>query len=515
MIPPGVALALFSLAVGWLALAPARRSLGWGYHLAALPVGMLLWGPLSDTTTLLGVGYTAPVVLGCAAAYVMVLAAATWALARRAEPRAAGLWGFPAVGAAYAAVAWIAARLGLSIFTADSWSNYEVMGVQLFDTGKVSVHIISNRGLLLPALHGANRFFGGDWMYVLYPVMAASVAAVLTWVLASTAFRSWTLGARLGGALGVTFLLVSTAPFLLHSVYVHSHMISALYLLLALAAFAQAHGSEEDGSRPLWLFIAGLAAAGFVLTRPDGPAYIIVLHVVAAVLLLRDRVSMRELAAYFAPVLAVMAYHYGMLFALYGLFEPPERLSGRATLAIVAVSFAAPVVTWAIGRTRIVKQALSRENVLLGVALAIDALAVAGAWLFKPDDMSKAVSNAALNLFERGGWNLVWFFVVGVVIIALLAVEARRRSAFSTILLLAIVQFSVVAMLVHGLSHPGRLGWGDSLNRVAFHIVPVAFWLFGSVWAGTKAVLAGPSEGAASASQQASRVVDGGHERVS
>ena len=39
-----------------------------------------------------------------------------------------------------------------------------------------------------------------------------------------------------------------------------------------------------------------------------------------------------------------------------------------------------------------------------------------------------------------------------------------------------IAQFFAIALVVHGLAHPGRLSSADSFNRVAFHIVPIALW---------------------------------------
>ena len=53
----------------------------------------------------------------------------------------------------------------------------------------------------------------------------------------------------------------------------------------------------------------------------------------------------------------------------------------------------------------------------------------------------------------------------------------RRGPAFT---LFAIGQFFAIALVVHGVAHPGRIASADSFNRVAFHMVPIALWYIGS-----------------------------------
>jgi len=48
---------------------------------------------------------------------------------------------------------------------------------------------------------------------------------------------------------------------------------------------------------------------------------------------------------------------------------------------------------------------------------------------------------------------------------------------------LTIVLFLEIVALVHGTSHSGRLGAGDSLNRVMFHLVPLVLLYMGWVLA--------------------------------
>jgi hypothetical protein len=85
------------------------------------------------------------------------------------------------------------------------------------------------------------------------------------------------------------------------------------------------------------------------------------------------------------------------------------------------------------------------------------------------------------NLARNGDWDWFWFFASGLVLVTLVFYGVRRHAAQSAMLLYAIAQFLVVALVVHGISHPGHPGFTDSFNRVAFHSVPLIWWLFGSM----------------------------------
>ena len=105
---------------------------------------------------------------------------------------------------------------------------------------------------------------------------------------------------------------------------------------------------------------------------------------------------------------------------------------------------------------------------------------MASALAFRWHTARTALANAGINLFGgAGGYFYLWYAVVIFFILAVIAGALRpgtwTRSAFLSVLL-----FFVIAGLVHGLSHEGRLGAGDSFNRVVFEVLPVIVWLAGA-----------------------------------
>ncbi len=86
------------------------------------------------------------------------------------------------------------------------------------------------------------------------------------------------------------------------------------------------------------------------------------------------------------------------------------------------------------------------------------------------------------NLIHRGGYNSLWVFAAGLVVLAIVF-SGLRSNRLVRHALVSLALFFVAASVVHGLTHVGRASWGDSFSRVSFHVVPVVFMLLGYVGA--------------------------------
>ncbi|MDA3937135.1 MAG: hypothetical protein PF636_09855, partial [Actinomycetota bacterium] len=330
-LPGNVAVPVAALVMGLVALMPVRSRLGaWGYALCSFPVGLVGWGFVPIVTTASDSVTRLRVILPVLVLYVTALMlAGLWAARRISadEPGASAprvrWW----VALLTLGVGVIAIRVlyegGWSTYSGDSWSNYQMFGQILADTGRLNVGIITNRGLILPALHGASTFIGGGWTFTIYPLMSLNLLALLAYAIAGTAFDEQKLRYRALGTCVMLVALVSTAAFIFHSFYVHSHMVSALGMLLALVGIQRALSmsahdrSTEEGGREPWLIVAGLGALLFSWARPDGIAYMFVLFLVFAFSALRraDEGGVRwgVIVAFFGPILMGNAAFFGVM----------------------------------------------------------------------------------------------------------------------------------------------------------------------------------------------------------
>ncbi|MDP2181977.1 MAG: hypothetical protein Q8K99_05325 [Actinomycetota bacterium] len=511
------AFTLATLALGWIALAPLARRLGAaGYHAVAYPVGLLGWSAVACVSAVVRHACTWQIALAGAAVFSGAGLALTQAMGapRGSGPRAAGgpgapsapaAWTFAATGGALAAVAAALAASGWTSAAFDSIFHYQSSAMWLFDTGRFTPNIVGAYSPLIPSILAAGRLFGLDWVSTVWPLLALHVAV---WVAAETygaVSRTLLPAARTALAAIITLLLVTTAPFLAHTLYVHSHMISACYLLLAVLAVRRAFwpaSAPAATPRPApaptsapsalaaraWLVVAGVATAGLVLARPDGLAYAFAVLVLVAIAgFERTGTTPATILAYLAALLAPVAAVYGTALLRLGLWRGP-KLSGNMTAALIIGLAAAGIATVAAAaiaeRAPRARAVIGRKGLLLGLALTANAAAIAVMAARNPAGFAAATSNMIGNLTRSGGYGNLWLVAAALVALSLATWSLWAHWRWPVLHLYAIAQFFAVAVVVHGTSHTGRLSPADSFARVAFHAVPLVFVYAGYVVGG-------------------------------
>lgn len=480
-------LVVISFLVGWVALWPARRALGaWDYHLAALPVGLVGWTVAAGAAGLVGRPMGWPVVAPAVVAYAGV---AFWVLTRvgtvSQERTAPSLWTFAVAGGLVVVSTLAATAARLTIVGYDSWAHYQASAIYLADHGLPSAITLGQYGPLIPSVIAAGRMFGGDWIYSLYPVMAVNLLLLTVRSVYSVAapLTGRRVALALTGATGLVLLL--TRSFITHSLYVHSQMYSALFLMLAVVPVLLAAGEKRhdrapeavearSGDRVLpTLLISGLATAGLALTRPDGLVYVFVPMLLVVALRLERGWPAKRLLLYAAPLLAVLAAAYVPAYVRLGAWQS-GKLSGKIAFVSLALIVAGPAVGEVLARWDRAAWLRHGHNAIRSV-LALDALAVAAAAAVAPKNFAASVSNMLTNLLSTGGYGRLWIFIAGVVLVTVV-LGILKCGDGPVYTLFVIAQFFAVALVVHGLVHPGRLSSADSFNRVAFHVVPIALW---------------------------------------
>lgn len=505
VVAPELAAVGFFVIVGWLALWPARRALGSvGYHIAALPTGLLsavfaaaiaalAARPLDLAGALVGAGLFVAVVQAFLRG-TRGSTGASGAFDRRSFLVAAGVMGL---------LAAVVGVVRLTVSNNDSIVSYWPLGVQLSRTGEFSVALIARRSALIPGMNAIHVDFGSDWAYVIYPMLGATMLAWLAFTLVRGPLRgSGRRTATMVAGVAVGALAIEPS-FIYHSLFVHSHMISGLYLLMALTSLWLAAGSSGTGddreAGAEYLVLAGLSTAGLAHGRPDGLAYLFVPVVAAIAVLTTNEFSAKRVLAYFGPLLSTVGIVYLAAYARLGMWES-GKLGGRTSLAILAVlalSAAGPWIVRALERATGVR--LTGERFFSAI-VGVSAIATAVVLGLKWDAASSALANARVNLFQgAGGYHYLWYAVVGLLVLSLFTRDALRPGSWTRPAFLSVALFFAVALVVHGTSHEGRIGYGDSFNRVAFHALPVFVWFVAAVVAriltGVSVVCARPGHG--------------------
>jgi len=483
----------FFVAAGWLALWPLRARLGaLAYHGAALPAGLLAAALSAAFSSVAG----RPLDAVSALAGAVLLVVGVWGLCLAVLPGGApdslDRLGGPVDARSFAIATGVLGALGLLVGVArftvsnnDSLVSYWPLGVELSREGALSAGLMGSRSPLLPGMNAIFATLGSDWAYVIYPLLGAMVLYWLSVTLWFGPLRAASLKTRRFVAGGAVGFLVLEPSFIFHSFFVHSHMASAVYLLMALACLwsAAPKGSwpAEEEPRGAYLVLAGLFTAGLALSRPDGLAYQFVPIAVAIAVLTAGAVKWRAVLAYFGPLLFVAGGAYAGAYVRLGMWRS-DKLSGRTTLAIFAVLVLAAAAPWIVqwlDRRLPLRVAGERFMGLLTGAAALLMIAVlVSRW----DTASSALASARINLLQgAGGYHYLWYAVIALTVLSLLSGDALARGSWTRSPFLSVALFFVIAALVHGLSHEGRVGVGDSFNRVAFHVVPVFVWYVAAV----------------------------------
>ncbi len=479
---------LLTAFVGLLALVPVRRVLGvWPWLLFALPTGLLAWSFPPLVTTLTRTPSQWRVTLPVALVSAAVVAWVAHAVSRGADPRGGTRLLAPAAGylLVLGAVAAFFERQGLAVITLDSWMGYSKWGAFLRMSGRVPSEMVSTRGLLQPAYLAVHRLLGGDLAYVIYPVATSVLAAVVVYAIARTG-RARGLGAGWYGAVAVVVagLMISVPMFRAHAVYLHSNMLSGLFLTAGIVAVVAAMAQDTSpGQARVWLLIGGLMGVALVYERLDGLAYAFVLHALVAVAALGRTIRVKDTLAFFAPYVLGCALLYGLLIHRYGWYATPGRLSAAATVAVIAASAAVPVVVWVLDRLLADDARIRSPRALAFVTVGLAGIGLAAAVLVSPDTFSEMSVTLRGNLFEVGGWGRYWYWALGVLALGAAAVASRSffEGHADRAVWTAVALFLIIDVSVHGLLHTGRPGWSDSQNRVLIQIAPVLFWLYGEL----------------------------------
>jgi hypothetical protein len=472
---------------GWVALFPARRALGaWAYFAVSWPVGLLAWPVSAAFCSILHLPVRLPWIVTPAVAYIAAVAYASALLSRTAPNRGTvPWWGFAAHLGAMTALTALVTKAAYYFATFDSWFGYDAPGMRLFDNGSMDGTIGGSRNLLLPAMHAVNRAFGGDFLVTAYAVLSLHVVLLLLVGLTRFSFAKLRRPYALAASGVIVLGMVTGNLYVFHSLYVHSHMTTATFLLMAVLAVGAA-ASDKTRAMP-WLLVGGLGVAGVALARPDGPAYALAPVVLAIAAYLEGEHDPERLVAFFAPLLALLGLAFAAMWVRLGMWQG-EKLTGTGAAAVLLLMMALPLAAWLLARDRRTGPWLSRPGRVRTIAVSASVAVVVVAFVWKFSNFVLSLRNMAANLMLKGGWGTFWMFAFSALLLTLLFPAIRRRGAISAEAGYVLAQFACIALVVHGINHPGRLGLPDSFNRIVFHVVPLV-WLYLASFAG--AALAG------------------------
>ena len=311
-----------------------------------------------------------------------------------------------------------------------------------------SEYTILTRGIGLAAVHAPASLAGGTYLHAVTPLIAIAGLAVVAGVVRRDGHA--VVGPR--GATTVAALaalsLALTNRFVFHSFYLNGHLVTGTWLAVVVGLLWLRVNGKLAASQGVAVAV-GLAAAGVVLTRPEG-ALLVALATLP--FLLSGRLLRRE-----AGVVAALPATAGVLWFLGAPLASGTTIS--STLALQVAACTAPLLWWIVSGVRVLRV---RASLALRVTEAAMWLALVGLVAWRPSLFFESAYATAANAVW-GKWGVSLFVLWTAVLAAALWLRVRD----DVLLRFPVTTFlPLVFVLVYLRDGTYRIGHFDSLNRM-------------------------------------------------
>jgi hypothetical protein len=454
---------VYAMFIGGCALLRVVGIRGW-----ALP----FLGLLAGVATYVAVGVAQVVVPFVPTSPVITLAVTA------VGPAAWWLWHWRRGGDVHVAPPWAAAGLaglgaavggfrlaGLVTYHTDSFTYLMAARMLADDTYKsdISRSLVTNRTLGVPLLHAPANLAGEFYLVAITPVLAVATVGALVWLFRRGVARPAAVATASRTALVVlgVALLVTNNRVVFNAFYLNGHLLQAALVLLVVGS-GWLLVTDAPVPRRAVATLQLIAIPGLIVTRPEG-------LLIAVLALLPTWVS------------GVPARHRSLTLAVAGVFGTgwyafqiwvyldrggglPISLVGPALLAVVLLPASLVPTRWS-PSTRQTVVALWTAEAMLWSALLVAAVR-------DPRTLYVSVYHTGRNLVGgEGRWGLS-LVLLGCMAVAALLMFRPPHQIFLRFPLTTFVPLALLLAYLRG--GPYRSGYGDSLNRMWMHVVPLA-----------------------------------------
>lgn len=428
----------------------------------AYPFGLIVGLGLAMLVTLVQVAAHLPTTPWVPISVVGGGSVACWALARLrgSVPAPAVRWVLPAMLAIPAFIAIVRATRQVT-WHVDSLVYLKVAALLAHNHYQESTddYLLTKRLIGVATLH-APASISGDWyLPTITPLIALATLAIVSAVAYSAAAPNFTRLQALGTAGLAIGCLLASSRFWYHALYLNGHLLAGVAALAAAVA-AWHLWNDPQQSRAAWLAVIAMAMAVMVLTRPEGFLFG-VLVIVPMILYPGVPVAAGRIALLSLGATSLVWHGYVVATIVSTAGEVGMEVVGGIGVGVMACVFAAFPRLWP-----------PRDVKALGAIEASAWVVLAGLAILNAKILSESLRSGYRNIvLGKGGWGLGFTAIA----LAVVAVAILYRAAGSALLRFAVTMFVPFVLTLAVLrGHAYRIGEGDSLNRMAIQVVPLA-----------------------------------------
>lgn len=304
-------------------------------------------------------------------------------------------------------------------------------------------------GLIPSIIHSSGILFNFKLLYIIFPFISINIILLL--------FEHFFKRIRLiHFYILILILFITTRTYLVHSFFIHSNLLCALFILISVLSIH--NYIESDSDNPIFLLFTGFI--GICFSRLEGTIYLCVLLI--AYLPHLNESQLKKVGIVHALVALLVSTFYIKAFLIsdrsdssfFNLFNLASILLPLNLLLILYIPN-----KWV--------SLLRKKLDLVSLVFFVFCLICWG--IVQPSVSFRLGYTTAMNFFVTGGWGNVWIILLPVLLFILI----YRSKEYSRPLLLFLAIYFTATLLIGMAGNNFRASENGSGNRMLIHIFPV------------------------------------------
>jgi len=317
--------------------------------------------------------------------------------------------------------------------------------------------IFSKWGPLVPFMHSITNLLEQKLYWQYQPILSLNFVAIVFYTMYTIIREQKSILHSFVAATVLISLMTLSNIFVFHFFYIHTMIISALYIYLFV--FALAKMQQQPGTA--YELLALLSLIAFSLVRIEAPLFVIVIFLVSTFGRGWSYVNRLKLIVPF--VVFFVAWYARVYFILP---EVPDNLTREFAIAVILVLVGFGLFAVVSG-LKVLDPIVKRTPFLTVIGLLLVSIVFT---IIKPEHMLTSLVSIVVSISLSGNWGLTWY------VIFFLAIElyfVRRDAAEHRWLFMILVSFVLVVYDLAYFREPYHTQEFDSANRLMLVALPL------------------------------------------
>lgn len=323
--------------------------------------------------------------------------------------------------------------------------------------------IFSKWGPLVPFMHSITNLLDQKLYWQYQPILSLNLVAIVFYTVYTIIREQKSILRSLVAATVLISVMTLSDIFFFHFFYIHTMIISALYMYL----FVFALGKMQQQPGRAYELLALLSLVAFGLARIEAPLFVIIILAISS--FWQGWAYVNRLRLIIPFVLFFVAWYTRVYFILP---EVPDNLTREFAIAVILVLVGFGLFAVVSG-LKVLDPIIKRTPFLTVMGLILVSVVFT---IIKPEHMLTSLVSMVQSISLTGNWGLTWY------VIFFLAAElylSRRDATEPRWLFMILVSFILVVYNLSYFREPYHTREFDSANRLMLQALPLVLLYLG------------------------------------